>query len=71
MKKVNFLLTIAFVVGVVFEVVADNPERLRRDQSFLGIHFDFHAGPDCHEIGIHTTAAMIDSIIDMVHPDYI
>lgn len=47
------------------------PKRLRRDESFFGIHFDFHAGSDCHEIGKNTTSAMIQSIIDMVKPDYI
>jgi hypothetical protein len=24
---------------------------LRRAESFLGVHFDFHAGKDCREIG--------------------
>ena len=47
------------------------PPRLRRADSFLGIHFDFHAGPDCKEIGRHTTPAMIENIIDLVHPDYL
>lgn len=47
------------------------PRRLKRSESFLGIHFDFHAGPDCTEIGKHTTRAMIESIIDQVHPDYL
>jgi len=47
------------------------PRRLRRAESFIGIHFDFHAGADCKNIGVRTTAAMIDSIIDMVGPDYL
>jgi hypothetical protein len=47
------------------------PKRLKRAESFLGIHFDFHAGPDCTEVGKNTTPAMIDSIIDLVHPDYL
>jgi alpha-L-fucosidase len=47
------------------------PKRLSRADSFLGIHFDFHAGPDCKEIGKNTTREMIESIIDQVHPDYI
>jgi hypothetical protein len=47
------------------------PTRLRREQSFLGIHFDFHAGSDCKDIGARTTARMLDSIIDLVHPDYV
>ena len=51
--------------------VVSGQERLRRDQSFLGIHFDFHAGPDCKEVGKNTTPEMVNTIIDMVHPDYI
>ena len=47
------------------------PKRLRRADSFLGIHFDFHAGPDCNEIGKNTTRAMVENIINQVHPDYI
>jgi hypothetical protein len=51
--------------------VESNPSRLKRSESFLGIHFDFHAGPDCTEIGKNTTRAMIEKIINQVHPDYI
>ena len=47
------------------------PKRLTRAESFLGIHFDFHAGPDCTEVGKRTTPEMIDAIIDLVHPDYL
>jgi hypothetical protein len=47
------------------------PKRLTRQQSFLGIHFDFHAGPDCNEIGRNTTPEMVERIIDLVKPDYI
>lgn len=51
---------------------AENPpKRLPRSQAFLGIHFDFHAGPDCKEVGKNTTKAMVDNIIDLVHPDYL
>lgn len=47
------------------------PKRLRRADSFLGIHFDFHAGPDCTEVGKNTTPAMIENIVRLVHPDYL
>lgn len=50
---------------------AKYPPRLKRSESFLGIHYDFHAGPDCKEIGKNTTRAMVENIIDQVHPDYI
>ena len=48
----------------------NNPVRMKRSQSFLGIHFDFHAGDDCKEIGKTVTRRMIENIIDAVHPDY-
>lgn len=47
------------------------PRRLRRSESFLGIHFDFHAGPDCKEVGKNTTPEMVAAILDKVRPDYI
>jgi hypothetical protein len=47
------------------------PKRLKRSESFLGIHFDFHADADCQEIGKNTTPEMIESIIRQVKPDYI
>jgi len=47
------------------------PQRLKRSEAFLGIHFDFHAGRDCTEIGNHTTRAMIEGILDQVHPDFL
>ena len=47
------------------------PRRRRRADSFLGVHFDFHAGPDCTEIGMNTTRAMIEALIAQVRPDYL
>lgn len=49
----------------------DYPKRLRRDDSFFGLHFDFHAGPDCNQIGKDLTPQMIGKILDEVKPDYI
>lgn len=45
--------------------------RLKRAESFLGVHFDFHAGPDCTEIGKNTTREMIQDVIDKIRPDYL
>lgn len=46
-------------------------KRLRRADSFLGIHFDFHAREDCTAVGSNTTAEMVAAILDQVKPDYI
>ena len=47
------------------------PARLRRADSFLGVHFDFHAGPDCKTVGSNTTPAMVANMLEQVRPDYI
>ena len=49
----------------------NKPERLRRADSFLGIHFDFHAREDCTEIGKNVTHKMVERIIKQVRPDWI
>ena len=51
--------------------MAAGQERLRREDSFLGVHFDFHAGAGDKEIGARTTPEMVQAIIDMIHPDYL
>lgn len=67
--------TAAVLLGLVLARVealaAEAPPRLKRAESFLGIHYDFHAGRDCTEIGKNTTRAMIENIINQVKPDYI
>lgn len=47
------------------------PHRLRRAESFVGIHFDFHAREDCTSVGSNTTPAMVASVVDQLKPDYI
>ena len=49
----------------------DYPQRLRREESFFGIHFDFHAGENDKEIGKDVTPEMVNAIIDKVKPDFI
>lgn len=50
---------------------ADEPVRLKRADSFLGVHFDFHAQSTDHHIGQNTTPEMVHAILDMVQPDFI
>jgi hypothetical protein len=47
------------------------PPRLKRSEAFLGMHFDFHAGPDDKEIGKNSTREMIGAVLDQVKPDYL
>lgn len=66
-------LLFLLVAVLSFPASAASPAatRLPRADSFLGIHFDFHAGPDCTEIGKNTTREMIEEIINQVQPDYL
>ncbi len=70
-QKNHLLWLILFFAVCISGFAAEEPQRLRRSESFLGIHFDFHAGRDSNEIGAHTTREMIESVIDQVHPDFI
>lgn len=60
-------------VGLALRPRADaaTPARLKRGESYFGIHFDFHAGQDCKEIGRNTTPEMVEKIIAAARPDYI
>jgi len=44
---------------------------LKRSESFLGIHFDFHAGEDCTEIGRNVDLESVEFVLDQVRPDYV
>ncbi|HDY88718.1 MAG TPA: hypothetical protein ENH82_11495, partial [bacterium] len=70
MALVFYILSIG-ITGVPAGENRDYPKRLKRSESFLGIHFDFHAGDDCTEIGKNVDREMIEYIIDMVKPDYV
>lgn len=79
-RNSNFLgrstRAIPAAVGVMALVGAGIPniraaEPMKRSEAFLGIHFDFHAGPDCTNVGARTTPEMVNLVIDKVRPDYI
>ena len=74
MKKTGLYGVLVFLLlgaAVAYTGEQDYPKRLRRSESFLGIHFDFHAGKDCTEVGKNVDREMIEYIIDMVKPDYV
>lgn len=46
----------------------------KRNESFFGLHFDFHASPDKTEgmtVGARTTEEMVRQVCDLVHPDFL
>ena len=46
-------------------------KKLKRNESFFGLHFDFHAGDKDKNIGANTTYEMVEKIIKAADPDYI
>lgn len=60
-----------FFILIMATVTASAQERLRRANSFFGLHFDFHAGATDTLIGKNVTPKMVLSLIDRVHPDFI
>ncbi|MBI3853940.1 MAG: hypothetical protein HY298_27250 [Verrucomicrobia bacterium] len=65
------MATLPGVAELTAADTSNSPRRLKRSESFLGIHFDFHAGPDCTEVGKNTTPEMVAAILDKVKPDYL
>ena len=71
MRICTFIICTLFLLSGMANAQEAQKQRLKRSESFFGIHFDFHAGPDCTEVGKNTTPEMINTIIDLVKPDYV
>lgn len=72
LKLIRFLLAGIVLTGMVGLFAAFEPtEKPKRADGYFGIHFDFHARDKNENIGATTTTEMIDSIVDLVHPDWI
>lgn len=48
-----------------------NPPRKRRSESYLGIHFDFHARKGTHPVGTVQRPDIFAEMLDTVKPDYL
>lgn len=68
MKSLNALLILLFLGCVVF---AQNPEKLRRADSFWGLHFDRHSVLTDTNLGKTLTEGMIDTLLKKARPDFI
>jgi len=44
---------------------------MKRSEAFWGIHFDFHAGRDCRQMGRTLTRKMLREMLTLVKPDYV
>ncbi len=73
--RLRFIVPLVLLAGILATIspsaAADDPPRLKRADSFLGLHLDFHAQATDQNIGQNTTPEMVNTILDMVQPDYI
>lgn len=51
--------------------MSEFPRRLKRSESFVGIHFDFHARKDCTQVGKTVTLQMLRDMLALTKPDYV
>jgi hypothetical protein len=65
------LIAVLFFAVLLVPAYGQNPPRKTRGESFFGLHFDFHADYKDGEIGKTLTPAMIESMLEMVKPDFI
>jgi hypothetical protein len=64
----NILIFFAFINSYL---IAQPTEIVKRSESFFGVHFDLHASEDITDAGRTLTAAMIDTFLRRVKPDFI
>jgi len=73
MKKIA--LTILFIFGASVHITLAQSripgKKLKRADSFFGVHFDLHASEDITDAGRTLTAEMIDTFLLKVRPDFI
>jgi len=79
--KLQYILSLGFICTVICISCVENEsattskktikEPLRREDSFFGLHFDFHAGYYDNKIGETLSYELLDSMLSMVKPDYV
>ncbi len=73
MEKLKLFIAtgLLFVFYVSPAQVKDLKRKLKRSESFFGIHFDLHASEDITDAGRTLTPEMIDTFLIKVQPDFI
>lgn len=70
--RLLFLLFSTLLSNVnTFSQTTASPEKLKRSDSFFGIHFDLHASEDIMDAGKTLTFEMVDTFLLKVKPDFI
>lgn len=76
-QKPSFLIIPVILILTGCKIQPDQPEvfqhdrKLRRSESYWGLHFDRHVQPGDKNLGATLTEEMVDSIINMGRPDFI
>jgi hypothetical protein len=73
MKKITLtiLIIFGFTIHISFAQARKSAFKLKRADSFFGVHFDLHASENITDAGKTLTAAMIDTFLLKVRPDFI
>ncbi len=71
-KSIPLIGYLFFFVNIIaFPQTNTFTKKLKRADCFFGVHFDLHASEDIMDAGKTLTAAMIDSFLAKVQPDFI
>jgi hypothetical protein len=68
MKLFNIFIIFCLIGS---RVIGQNPHKLRRADSYWGLHFDHHSELNESHLGKTLTEGMIDSLLKDARPDYI
>ena len=73
MKKISLtiLIIFGFTINITLAQAGKSAFKLKRADSFFGVHFDLHASENITDAGKTLTAAMIDTFLLKVRPDFI
>ena len=73
MKKSILLFLFIFTIANLISLAQSEkpPVKLKRADSFFGVHFDLHANENITDAGKTLTAEMIDTFLLKVRPDFI
>ena len=70
-KKIVLICITVILLISVMKGQNKNDNILRRENSFFGLHFDFHATKNDNRIGNTFSAETIDSMLTLIKPDFI
>jgi hypothetical protein len=70
-REIARLLALMPAAAIVSRGAQASPRRLRRADSFFGLHFDLHPAKEDTALGRDVNEAMVQSLLDAAKPDYV